>query len=66
MVDCQLIEEKTKKGGWKFRELGTGQVGPISNSAQVPSDKKPGDIVKLKVIFSTVGEPQGSWTKESN
>ena len=47
---CVLLGEKTKKGGWKAAVKDTpGICGPIINTAEVPSDKKPGDEIKLKV-----------------
>lgn len=49
IVECVLLEEKTKKGGWKARHEASGIEGPIQNSAAVPGDMKPGDRLKLKV-----------------
>lgn len=47
---CVLLEEKTKKQGWKAAVKDTpGICGPIINTADVPSDKNPGDEIKLKV-----------------
>ena len=63
-VECELLEERTKKGGWKFRIVATGRIGPISNWREMPADKKPGDIVKLKVINAAHGDPQGTWIPE--
>jgi CRISPR-associated protein Cmr6 len=44
-----LLEEKTRKGGWKARETGSGLAGPIQNAQAVPAGVKAGDTVKLKV-----------------
>lgn len=47
---CILLEEKTKRGGWKAAVKDSpGISGPITNSAAVPSNKNPGDEIKLKV-----------------
>jgi CRISPR-associated protein Cmr6 len=48
-VRAELVEEKTKHGGWKAKDLTSGQVRAIQNTARVPSDKKAGDIVELEV-----------------
>lgn len=49
IVECILLETKTKKGGWKARHEPSGIEGAIQNSAAVPSEAKPGDKIKLKV-----------------
>ena len=48
-VLAKLLEKKTRKGGWKAQETSSGRTGHIENSTAVPSDKKPGDIVQLKI-----------------
>jgi CRISPR-associated protein Cmr6 len=48
-VDAVLLDEKTKKGGWKAKHVATGIAGPIQNSNDVPGDKKAGDTVTLIV-----------------
>src|SRR5690606_20321350 len=48
-VEAVLLEERTRKGGWKARHEVSGLEGPIQNSAAVPADKKPGDRVTLIV-----------------
>jgi len=50
-VKCVLLEEKTKKGGWKARVADKQElIGPIVNTGDVPSDKNPGDEVELKIV----------------
>lgn len=49
IVECILLETKTKRGGWKARHQPSGIEGAIQNSAAVPAEAKPGDKVKLKV-----------------
>jgi len=48
-VECVLLPEKTKKGGWKARHEASGIEGPIENSAEVPPDATPGQRVRLLV-----------------
>jgi CRISPR-associated protein Cmr6 len=50
-VEATLLEEKTKKGGWKAQHATTGMSGHIENSNDVPSDKKPGDRIALIVKY---------------
>ncbi len=53
VVEAVLLEERTRKGGWRASLPGTGLAGPIVNSEAVPSDRSPGDTVAL--IVSSVG-----------
>lgn len=53
-VDAKLLEERTKKGGWKARHEPSALSGPIQNSDDVPTDKKAGDTVQL--IVASVSE----------
>lgn len=47
---CILLEEKTKKGGWKASIKNNSDIsGPIINTGDVPVDKKGGDEIELKV-----------------
>lgn len=48
-VQGVLLEEKTRKGGWRARHVATGITGPIQNSDDVPDEKKPGETVPLIV-----------------
>ncbi len=52
-VEATLLEEKTRKGGWKARHEPSGLAGPIQNTAHVPAHHKPGDRVVL--IVASVG-----------
>lgn len=52
IVEAVLLDERTKKGGWKARHAGTGITGPIQNSPDVPPDKKPGDQLELSVQYA--------------
>jgi len=61
LVDAVLIEEKTKKGGWKAKHEPTGLSGPIQNTDAVPKDKAPGDVVKLTIAIVTAREISFKW-----
>lgn len=50
-VDAVLLDEKTKKGGWKAKHETSGLQGPIQNAAAVPGDAEPGQRVDLVVAF---------------
>jgi len=47
---CVLLEEKTKKGGWKAIVKGNEEIrGVITNTQMIPTDKNAGDEIRLKV-----------------
>ena len=48
-VDAVLLDEKTKKGGWKAKHEPSGLQGPIQNTAATPGDAAPGSRVGLVV-----------------
>lgn len=52
-VEAQLLEERTKKGGWRAMHAPSGLSGPIQNSNDVPSDKSAGDVLELIVASAT-------------
>ncbi len=60
-VEAVLLEEKTRKGGWRARHAATGIVGPIQNTAAVPADKKPGDTLTLIVKSVNAREIAFAW-----
>lgn len=51
-VEATLLEERTKKGGWKARHEPSGLAGPIQNSADVPATEKAG--ARLTLIVASV------------
>jgi len=55
-VEATLLEEKTKKGGWKAKHGPSGLSGPIQNTGNVPGDKKAGDNVTLIVASANERE----------
>lgn len=49
LVTAELLEEKTKKDGWRAREITSGRVGYIENTAAVPNNREAGDTVQLEL-----------------
>jgi CRISPR-associated protein Cmr6 len=60
-VEAVLLEEKTRKGGWKARHVTSNISGPIVNSGEVPADKKVGDTVTLIVQSANEREIAFRW-----
>ena len=60
-VDTVLLEEKTKKGGWRAQIKGYSQIGPIQNSDQVPGNVKSGDTVRLVIASINEREAAFKW-----
>jgi CRISPR-associated protein Cmr6 len=56
MLDAQLLEERTRKGGWKAMHEPSGLSGPIQNAGDVPGDKDVGDTLKLIVASANERE----------
>jgi CRISPR-associated protein Cmr6 len=56
VVDAQLLEERTKKGGWKAMHEPSGLSGPIQNAGDVPGEKSVGDTLKLIVASANERE----------
>jgi CRISPR-associated protein Cmr6 len=52
-VEAQLLEERTKKGGWRATHAPSGLSGPIQNTGDVPSDRTAGDTLELIVASAT-------------
>jgi CRISPR-associated protein Cmr6 len=48
-VECVLLEERTRKGGWKARHEPSGIEGPVQNASEVPEEARPGDRIALEV-----------------
>jgi len=51
-VNAVLLEEKTRKGGWRAKHEPSGREMAIQNTPEVPTDKQPGDVVELYVFSS--------------
>jgi CRISPR-associated protein Cmr6 len=61
VVEAVLLEEKTKRGGWRAQIKGYSQAGPIQNSDQLPADAKPGGVVRLVIAAINEREVQFRW-----
>lgn len=48
-VSATLLEERTKKGGWRAEHTRLKLSGPVVNTALVPGDKAPGENLELIV-----------------
>ena len=44
-----MLDERTKKGGWRARHVAIGIAGPIQNGGDLPPEKKAGDRLPLIV-----------------
>ncbi len=64
-VEATLLEEKTKKGGWRAQEVKTKISGPLLNSTQVSSESEPGQKVSLLVHASNQFEMIFRWPTEA-
>jgi hypothetical protein len=49
VVDCELLAQRTRKGGWFARIVNKSISGPITNWSEMPTDLQAGDTVKLRV-----------------
>ncbi len=55
-VEALLLEERTKKGGWKALHEPSGLAGPVQNSGDVPATEKAGNRVALVVASVSARE----------
>jgi CRISPR-associated protein Cmr6 len=60
-VKAVLLEEKTKKGGWKANVEGTDIAGPIQNSDKTPSGSVPGQQVELVLKIAKGSDSAFAW-----
>ncbi len=49
VVECVLLAERTRKGGWMARLCRRMLAGPITNTAEVPESASPGEAVELRI-----------------
>ena len=49
LMECQLLEKRTRKGGWFAKIVGQPLNGPITNWQELPSSAQPGQTITLKV-----------------
>jgi CRISPR-associated protein Cmr6 len=61
IVKAVLLEEKTKKGGWRAQIKGFSQKGPIQNTSCVPPNANPGDVVELELAIYSTNEVAFKW-----
>lgn len=59
VVEAVLLEERTKKGGWKARHVETGLAGPIVNSDALSVNRAPGDRITL--VVTSVGRREAAF-----
>ena len=62
-VQAELLEEKTKRGGWKAKHLDSGLEGPIQDKENAPANAKPGQPVTLTVAFVREREMAFRWAE---
>lgn len=60
-VDAFLLEERTKKGGWKAKHELTGLRGPLQNTSEVPDNALAGQRVPLIVAFANANQISFNW-----
>lgn len=60
-VGAVLLEEKTRKGGWKAKTIEGGVVGDVYNSGDVPPDAVPGLDVELVVRVANPTNASFEW-----
>jgi len=67
-VECVLLAEKTRKGGWMARLHKRTLAGPITNTAEVPQSASAGKVVKLRIgaISAKHERIQFHWPMSSN
>ena len=63
LIDCKLLPDKTRRGGWRACIVGTTHVGPVLCHNQPPADWQPGMTVKLQLcsLSRRSGNAQFSW-----
>lgn len=62
-VEAELLEEKTRKGGWKAKHSDSGLEGPIQDPQNVPADAEPGQRVELTVASVSAKEMAFKWAE---
>lgn len=64
-VEVQLLEERTKKGGWRAENPSNKLAGPVVNTAMVPGDQNPGDKVQMIIHSLNKFEMMFRWPTEA-
>ena len=67
-VDCVLLPDKTRKGGWKAKVVGRDLIGPVTNTKDIPKSATAGQQVSLRVgAISIRGKHiQFDWLSDSD
>ena len=60
-VEVVLLDERTKKGGWRIRHEPSGLEGPVQNSREVPAHFRAGDRLTLTVASANKWEIACKW-----
>lgn len=60
-IEAVLLEERTRKGGWRAKHEPSGLEGPIHNSGHVPNTAEPGQHCSLIVASVSQKEMAFSW-----
>lgn len=63
LVECVLLEKKTRRGGWRARIAGKSHAGPVTGDPQ--AGVSPGDTVRLRIcsLSGRTGAAQFAWPK---
>ncbi|MGV3524630.1 MAG: type III-B CRISPR module RAMP protein Cmr6 [Candidatus Sericytochromatia bacterium] len=64
-IEAVLLEERTKKGGWRAQHPATKLAGPLLNSGNVAGDAEAGTPVTLIVHASNKFEMSFRWPTEA-
>lgn len=63
VVDCVLLAEKTRRGGWRAKMVGRRNAGPVTGTPAIAVKLTPGCKVRLKIcgVSSRTGSTQFAW-----
>ena len=63
LVECLLLPQKTRRGGWRAKISGTEHEGPVTNWQDIPSNLSADDRVELRLcgISKQTGAAQFAW-----
>ncbi|MEZ0369783.1 MAG: hypothetical protein ACAI44_11920, partial [Candidatus Sericytochromatia bacterium] len=64
-VEVVLLEERTKKGGWRAEHAGSKLSGPLVNTGMVPGEQNAGDKVELIIHSLNKFEMMFRWPTDA-